>query len=55
MKRTLDADGNLRDLALFSTAIDTMLRSIDLLRLAVEDVNDDAGHLFGMPRYWRTT
>jgi integrase len=39
----LDADGNLRDLALFSTAIDTMLRSIDLLRLTVEDVTDDAG------------
>jgi hypothetical protein len=33
IKRTLDVDGNLRDLALFSTAIDTMLRSIDLLRL----------------------
>jgi integrase len=45
IKRTLDADGNLRDLALFSTAIDTMLRSIDLLRLTVEDVTDDAGHM----------
>jgi integrase len=45
IKRTLDADGNLRDLALFSTAIDTMLRSIDLLRLTVEDVTDDAGHV----------
>jgi integrase len=40
-----DADGNLRDLALFSTAIDTMLRSNDLLRLTVEDVTDDAGHV----------
>jgi integrase len=47
IKRTLDADGNLRDLALFSTAIDTMLRSIDLLRLTVEDVTDDAGHVVG--------
>jgi integrase len=45
IKRTLDADDNLRDLALFSTAIDTMLRSIDLLRLTVEDVTDDAGHV----------
>jgi integrase len=45
IKRTLDADGNLRDLALFSTAIDTMLRSVDLLRLTVEDVTDDAGHV----------
>jgi integrase len=45
IKRTLDADANLRDLALFSTAIDTMLRSIDLLRLTVEDVTDDVGHL----------
>jgi integrase len=45
IKRTLDADGNLRDLALFSTAIDTMLRSVDVLRLTVEDVIDDAGHV----------
>jgi integrase len=45
IKRTLDADGSLRDLALFSTAIDTMLRSIDLLRLTVEDVTDDVGHV----------
>jgi hypothetical protein len=29
-------------LALSSTAIDTMLRSIDLLRLTVEDLTDDA-------------
>src|ERR1700757_2747079 len=45
IKRTLDADGNLRDLALFSTVIDTMLRSIDVLRLTVEDVTDDVGHV----------
>jgi integrase len=45
IKRTLDANGNLRDLALFSTAIDTMLRSVDVLRLTVEDVTDDAGHV----------
>jgi integrase len=32
-------------LTLVSTAIDTMLRSIDLLRLTVEDVTDDAGHV----------
>jgi hypothetical protein len=29
-------------LALFSTAIGTMLRSVDVLRLTVEDVTDDA-------------
>jgi hypothetical protein len=32
-------------LALSSTAIDTMLRSIYLLRLTVEDVTDDVGHV----------
>ena len=31
-------DAGLRDLAMFSTAIDTMLRASDLLGLAVEDV-----------------
>jgi hypothetical protein len=45
IKHTLDADGNIWDLVLFSTAIDTMLRSIDLLRLTVEDVTDDAGRV----------
>ena len=45
IKRTLDADESLRDLALFSTATDTMLRSVDVLRLTVEDVTDDAGHV----------
>jgi integrase len=38
IKQILDAEGNLRDLALFSTAIDTMLRGIDLLSLTVDDV-----------------
>jgi hypothetical protein len=36
-----DADGNLRELALFSTAIDTMLCAIDVLQLTVEDVTDE--------------
>ncbi len=35
--------GNLRDLALFSVAIDTMLRSCDLLNLKVADVCFDNG------------
>ena len=38
IKQILDAEGNLRDLALFSTAIDTMLRGVDLLALTVDDV-----------------
>ncbi len=39
------ADGNLRDLALFSTAIDTMLRGVDLLALTVADVTDREGQI----------
>jgi hypothetical protein len=31
--------------ALFTTAIDIMLRSIDVQRLTAEDVTDDAGHV----------
>lgn len=38
IKQLLDAEGNLRDLTLFSTAIDTMLRGVDLLPLTVDDV-----------------
>jgi len=34
-----------RDLALFSTAIDTMLRSVDLLKLKVSDLVDNEGNL----------
>lgn len=34
-----------RDLALFSTAIDTMLRSVDLLKLKVSDLVDGDGNL----------
>lgn len=45
IKTILTNDGNLRDLALFSTAIDTMLRSIDLLALKVEDMTDDRGNV----------
>ncbi len=36
-------DKGLRDLALFSTAIDTMLRSVDLLSLTVKDVRKRDG------------
>ena len=45
IKRILEAEGNLRDVALFATAIDTMLRSVDLLRLTVEDVTDHEGRV----------
>src|SRR5262249_54700949 len=38
-------EGNLRDLALFSMGIDTMLRGDDLLGLKVEDVTDHTGEV----------
>ena len=41
----LQADSNPRDLALFSTAIDTMLRASDLLALSVADVTDHEGNV----------
>ena len=43
IKQILANEGNLRDLALFSMGIDTMLRGVDLLALKVEDVTDHAG------------
>lgn len=45
IKRILEAEGNLRDLALFSTAIDTMLRGVDLLRLTVAEITDHEGQV----------
>jgi integrase len=44
-ERLLEAEGNLRDLALFSTAIDTMLRGVDLLRLTVAEITDHEGQV----------
>lgn len=38
IKDILRAENRLRDLALFSTGIDTMLRAVDLLKLQVSDV-----------------
>jgi len=38
-----EVDSNPRDLALFCTAIDTMLRASDLLSLSVADVTDHTG------------
>jgi len=38
IREILRAEGNLRDLALFCVAIDTMLRASDLLKLRVSDV-----------------
>ena len=45
IKRLLEAEGNKRDLALFSTAIDTMLRGVDLLALTVADVTNHEGQI----------
>ena len=36
-----------RDLALFATAIDSMLRAVDLLAFKVEDVMDEHGQMRG--------
>jgi integrase len=45
IKQILANAGNLRDLALFSMGIDTMLRGGDLLGLKVEDVTDHTGEV----------
>lgn len=45
IKQLLENEGNLRYLALFSVAIDTMLRGIDLLALKVEDVINHEGEV----------
>jgi len=45
IKRFLEAEDNLRDLALFATTIDTMLRGVDLLALTVADVTDHEGQI----------
>ncbi len=45
IKRLLKTEGSARDLALFSTAIDTMLRSRDLLALTMNDVTDHDGRV----------
>ena len=45
IKRLLEAEDNPRDLALFATAIDTMLRGVDLLALTVADVTDHEGRI----------
>ena len=45
IKLLLEAEGNKRDLALFSTAIDTMLRATDLLALTVADVTSHEGQI----------
>jgi len=45
IKRLLETEDNPRDLALFSTAIDTMLRGVDLLALTVADVTNREGQV----------
>ena len=45
IRKLLEAEGNLRDLALFNTAVDTMLRASDLLALSVQDVTDHLGQV----------
>jgi integrase len=45
IKEILAEKGRLRDLALFSLALDTLLRASDLLALRVSDVQDAAGNV----------
>jgi integrase len=45
IKTLLNADGNLRDIALFSFSIDSMLRSSDILNLKVTDIVDTMGNI----------
>lgn len=45
IRTSLEAGEEWRDLAMFSMAIDTMLRAVDLLRLRVDDVVDDHGRV----------
>lgn len=45
IKTILGGEKTCHHLALFSVAIDTMLRSVDLLALKVEDVTDDRGNV----------
>ena len=45
IRYALEREQKARDLALFNTAIDTMLRSSDLLALKVEDVTDHTGQV----------
>ena len=43
IRTLLSATGNLRDIALFSLAVDSSLRGCDLVALTVSDVSDAAG------------
>jgi len=43
LKEVLTNSGRLRDLALFSLALDTLLRASDLLKLRAVDLQDSAG------------
>lgn len=45
IRTSLEAGEEWRDLAMFSMAIDTMLRAVDLLRLRIDDVIDDHGRV----------
>lgn len=45
VRMILAAENKFRDLALFNTAIDTMLRSSDLLSLKVNDITDHEGRI----------
>lgn len=45
IRRILETKKNLRDIALFNVAIDSMLRSVDLLALTVGDVVDHDGNV----------
>ena len=45
IRSLLTAEGKIRDLALFNTALDTMLRASDLLPLRVIDITDHNGDI----------
>lgn len=45
IRAALRTKGHLRDLAIFNTGIDSMLRSCDLLRLKVSDVRSETGEM----------
>ena len=44
--QALEAYGRVMERALFMTAIDTMLRFVDLQKMRVADIYDTAGHIF---------
>jgi integrase len=50
LRRVLKAKGKVGDLALLETAVSTMLRGSDVLRLTVSDVRGNSGIIVELPR-----